>query len=263
MLKGQPKFGLPTFPNFFTISFKIVLGVLLLTFLTGYQPTLGFPPLKQNTALAQNSPTQEVKINAQESSLQFQLMFPGYLSQGYSNYHPALDIATGLGMPIKPISTGKVISAGYDFWGYGLKVEIDHGNGYKSLYAHLGKTYVQEGQEISSMNSFIGEVGMTGRTSGPHTHLEVTKDGNTVNAQAILPELRQYAIEQDFQPVGGKGLKKTVNQKVNSVNTPTLEVKKEAPVVKTEQSVVLKNYLPTPKEKLPQENLLKNLQLIH
>lgn len=263
MFKGQPQFGLPAFPNFFTISFKIVLGVFLLTFLTGYQPTFSFPPVKQNIAFAQTAPAQEVKIDAQEVTQQFQLMFPGYLSQAYSNYHPALDIATGLGMPIKPISSGKVTSAGYDFFGYGLKVEIDHGNGYKSLYAHMGKIYVSEGQEITASN-YIGEVGMTGRTSGPHTHLEVTKAGKTIDARAILPEVRQYATEKDFQPLGGKGFSNPL--KTNSENKPTQQPQptiRPEEIKKPEQpKLVLENPIITEiKKETPKENLLSNLKL--
>jgi murein DD-endopeptidase MepM/ murein hydrolase activator NlpD len=260
MFKGQPQFGLPAFPNFFT-SLKIVLGVFLLTFLSGYQPTLGFPPVKQNVALAQTQPAQEVQINAQISTQQFQLMFPGYLSQGYSNYHQALDIATGLGMPIKPITTGKVTYAGYDFWGYGLKVEIDHGNGYKSLYAHLGKIYVSEGQDISA-NNYIGEVGMTGRTSGPHTHLEVTKEGKMIDARAILPDIRLYAEEKDFQALGGKGFNNPLKSEQKASNKAKLQVQENSSEIKIEQSALnlVHPLIVEIKKEAPKEDLL-NLKL--
>lgn len=263
MFKGQPQFGLPAFPNFFTINFKIVLGVFLLTFLAGYQPSFSFPPVKQNTVSAQAVPAQQIQINAQESTQQFQLMFPGYLSQGYSNYHPALDIATGLGMPVKPITSGKVTSAGYDFFGYGLKVEIDHGNGYKSLYAHMGKIYVSEGQEITASN-YIGEVGMTGRTSGPHTHLEVTKEGKTIDARVILPEVRQYATEKDFQPLGGKGFSNPLKQEVKVSASPKPQTQTPSPESKKpEQSkITLESPLITQiKKETPKENPLKDLKL--
>ncbi len=203
MLKGQPKFGLPSFPNFATVSFKLVLGGFLLSFLTQYQPSATLPFIKQSVVQAQESNEQRHTIIAQNLPFNFQVLFPGYLSQHFSNWHKALDIATGLGMPIKPIAGGTVISAGYDWFGYGLKVEIDHGNGYKSLYAHMGKTYVKEGQKIES-SQYIGEVGLTGKTSGPHTHLEVQKDNQYIDPEAILPSIREYATEEDFKPVGGK-----------------------------------------------------------
>jgi murein DD-endopeptidase MepM/ murein hydrolase activator NlpD len=195
MFKGQLQFGLPTYPNLVTVSFKIVLGVFCFLIFTIFCPNITYA----ESSLSQANTFKESISN------KFQLMFPGYLSQGYSGYHQGLDIATGLGMPIKPIAPGKVISAGYDFFGYGLKVEIDHGNGYKSLYAHLGRIYVKEGQNLPDSSHYIGDVGLTGKTTGPHTHLEVTKDDNYIDARSILPEIRVYSAEEDFKSVGGKG----------------------------------------------------------
>ena len=204
MFKGQPKRGLPLFPNFSKVSFKLALGVILLIFLTQYQPSASLPFIKQSIVRAQESNEQRHAIFAEGLPFKFQTLFPGYLSQHFSNWHKALDIATGLGMPIKPIAGGTVVSAGYDWFGYGLKVEIDHGNGYKSLYAHLGKIYVEKDQKIES-NHYIGEVGLTGRTTGPHTHLEVQKDNQYIDPETILPQIREYAVAEDFKPVGGHG----------------------------------------------------------
>ena len=50
---------------------------------------------------------------------------------------------------------------------------------------------------------YIGEVGLTGNTSGPHTHLEVYKEGSSINPLAVLPEIREYPLAEDFRPVGG------------------------------------------------------------
>ena len=204
MHRGQPQKGLPN--RTLKILKRIVMGLPCLILLaSGYQPNPGYPPVKQSKVFAEEQ-KQTKTIIAQSVPFQFQLPIPGYLSQGYSYYHQALDIASGLGMPVKPIAPGKVISAGYDFFGYGMKVEIDHGDGYKSLYAHLGRIYVKEGDEIPDGNHYIGDVGLTGRTTGPHTHLEVTKDGKAIDARSILPDIRVFAQESDFQPIGGKGL---------------------------------------------------------
>ncbi len=91
-------------------------------------------------------------------------------------------------MPIHPITSGIVSLVGRDFWGLGNFVEVIHENGFKSKYAHMGKVYVKAGQEVTSEN-ILGEVGLTGRTSGPHTHLEVTREGIFVDPQALLPEI--------------------------------------------------------------------------
>lgn len=183
------------------LSSKVALGGLFLLFFTlDYQPSLNIPPIKKNLALAQNEQIQQV--NGQTNPLEFQLPHPGYISTHYSNYHPGIDLAFGLGAPVKAIAKGKVIQTGYNFWGLGLTVTIDHGYGYQSLYAHLGKTYVKEGQEIA-MSDYIGEIGLTGNTSGPHTHIEIRKDGKTIDPLAILPQPREYPLAEDFRPVGG------------------------------------------------------------
>ncbi len=214
MQKGRPSKWLPSSPHFSKFSSKIALGVILALFLLNLQPHFGYPPLTQNKALAQEATpaSQTQQVEAAQSPLLFQLPHPGYLSTKFSSYHPGIDIASGLGMPIKPISKGIVSDAGFNFWGLGLIVEVDHGYGFKSIYAHMGKIYVSKGTEVSE-DSILGEIGLTGHTSGPHTHLEVTKDGTKVDPTAFLPTLRNYPAQEDFKtygsaavpaPVGGK-----------------------------------------------------------
>lgn len=131
---------------------------------------------------------QEGEIVAQSFSSPLVLPHPGYLSTRYSSYHPGIDIATGLGMLIHPITDGKVSTVGRDLFGLGNFVEVVHQNGFKSKYAHMGKVYVKVGQKITVENT-LGEVGLTGQTSGPHTHLEVTREGKFIDPQALLPEI--------------------------------------------------------------------------
>ncbi len=176
---------------------KIALGGLLcLIFFSGYQPVFNFPPVKSSKVLAQDATLTQI-VEASKAPIVFQLPMPGYLSTPFSSFHPGIDIASGLGMPIKPIAKGTVSEVGYNFWGLGLVVEVDHGLGYKSLYAHMGKTYVSRGQEVDE-NSFLGEVGLTGNTSGPHTHLEVSKDNQKIDPRIILPTVRENPEESDF-----------------------------------------------------------------
>lgn len=201
MTKVGPLKRLPSSPIFTKFSNKILLGVIFATFLLNFQPNLGYPPIKQNIAKAEVAQTQEV--TAGSMPVQFQLPHPGYLSTQFSYYHPGIDVASGLGMPVKPIASGVVTEAGYNFWGLGLMVEIDHGFGYKSLYGHLGKIYVAKGKEIGS-EDYLGEIGLTGHTSGPHTHLEITKEGQKINPLALLPQIRTYPTESDFAPIGGR-----------------------------------------------------------
>ena len=107
------------------------------------------------------------------------------MSQKYWFLHPALDMRALAGTPIKPIMAGRVIAVETERWGYGKHVIIDHGNGYQSLYAHMAKMKVEVGQEVDT-GSVIGEVGSTGRSTGPHLHLEVRENGKTVNPAQFL-----------------------------------------------------------------------------
>lgn len=91
-------------------------------------------------------------------------------------------------MLIHPITDGKVSTVGRNLFGLGNFVEVSHQNGFKSKYAHMGKVYVKVGQKITVENT-LGEVGLTGQTSGPHTHLEVTREGKFIDPQALLPEI--------------------------------------------------------------------------
>ena len=182
---------------------RVAAIVILLSFFLNYQPTLTtWPPFRQNIVRAEFEQVQSVKAEA--SPLSFKLPHLGYLSTPYSNYHPGIDIASGLGMPVKPIAPGKITRQGYDFWGLGLVIEVDHGHGFKSIYAHLGKIYVKQDQEVTPESS-IGEVGLTGHTSGPHTHLEIYRDGKATNPQLLLPELPSMPIIVASQTASGSG----------------------------------------------------------
>lgn len=194
MVKLKPFLGEVGFPNF---KLKIKLGVLLLclSFLFNYQPYLAFPPIKNSLVYAEIA--QESQVTPQDLGVTFKLPHEGYITSPFSSFHPGIDIATGLGMPVEPITRGTVVSTGFNFFGLGLFVEVDHGNGYRSLYGHMGKIYTEAGKEVNE-NNFLGEVGLTGNTSGPHTHLEVFKDGVRIDPRLILPAIRNYPKEEDF-----------------------------------------------------------------
>lgn len=175
------KLGLPRRVLWLSIIFFIIFTLL------GYYPTFGIPPVKKASVLA-NAQEQKGEIIADAFPQPVILPHPGYLSTRFSSFHPGIDIAAGLGMPIHPITAGVVEEAGTDFFGLGKYVVISHQKGYQSKYAHLGKIYVKAGQDVTT-ESILGEVGLTGHTSGPHTHLEVTLNGKYTDPQTILPEI--------------------------------------------------------------------------
>lgn len=110
----------------------------------------------------------------------------GIITQYFSWYHPAIDIANPAGPAVAAADGGTVIVAGWpDSTGYGNRVVIDHGNGYTTLYAHLANIYVSAGQTVSR-GQLIGQMGSTGRSTGTHTHLEIRFKGIALNPLGIL-----------------------------------------------------------------------------
>ncbi|HCB23399.1 hypothetical protein A3H81_02940 [Candidatus Daviesbacteria bacterium RIFCSPLOWO2_02_FULL_38_18] len=163
-------------------------GVLMIViFLSGYYPVIAFPPARHSRALAEGF-EQKQEITAQSFPLPLSLPHQGYLSTKFSKWHPGIDIAVSLGTDIHPITSGTVEAVNHGFWGLGNTVTVTHPNGFKSTYGHMGKILVKAGQEVTSEN-VLGKVGVSGFTSGPHTHLEIQKDGKFVSPQDLLPEI--------------------------------------------------------------------------
>ena len=107
------------------------------------------------------------------------------ITQGYHRFHQAIDLAEPSGSPVYPLAEGKVEKIYWQRFGYGNHVLIDHGSDLKSLYAHLSKIVVKEGQEVDK-NTVIGLIGSTGWSTGPHLHLEVYDNGQPFNPLTIL-----------------------------------------------------------------------------
>ncbi len=103
---------------------------------------------------------------------------------GRSAFHSGLDFRASSGTPVRATASGKIVHAGRR-GGYGLLVEIDHGNGITSRYAHLSRISVKNGQKIGS-GEVIGRVGSTGRSTGPHLHYEVRYKDNPRNPARFL-----------------------------------------------------------------------------
>ncbi len=101
-----------------------------------------------------------------------------------SEFHQGIDIGGRVGTPIKSTAKGRVVSAGWS-GGYGLLVTIDHGHGYKTLYGHLSRIQVKQGQ-IVDKGSIIGNLGNSGFTTGPHLHYEVHQWGVAVYPNRYL-----------------------------------------------------------------------------
>ena len=94
--------------------------------------------------------------------------------------HAGLDFAAPQGTPIYATANGTVTTAGNKGNGYGNHVIINHGYGYQTLYGHMVKVKAYSGQKVSR-GEIIGWVGSTGKSTGPHCHYEVHKNGNKID----------------------------------------------------------------------------------
>ena len=98
---------------------------------------------------------------------------------GVNKMHNGIDIVNDVGTNVKATGKGKVVFVGAK-GGYGLTIEIDHGFGYRTVYAHLSKTLVREGQSVKR-GDLIAKSGNSGLSSGPHLHYEVLHHGENLN----------------------------------------------------------------------------------
>ncbi len=98
--------------------------------------------------------------------------------------HKGLDIRGPIGAPVKAMAKGQVIFAG-ERGGFGNCIMLKHGNGFETLYGHLSKILVRLGQKIE-IGQQIGQIGSTGRSTGPHLHYEIHRDGQKINPASYL-----------------------------------------------------------------------------
>lgn len=99
-------------------------------------------------------------------------------------FHPGIDFKGQYGAPIYATSDGIVDRCDW-YGGYGNAVVLNHGFGYQTLYGHMSKVNVMQGQEIKA-GDLIGFIGSTGRSTGPHVHYEIRKDGIDIDPGPYL-----------------------------------------------------------------------------
>ena len=103
------------------------------------------------------------------------------VSRNFTQYfwvgHPGIDVAAVEGSAVFAADTGTVTFAGWNIYGYGNLIVVNHGNGFETFYAHLSGINVVPGQIVYQGN-VIGATGNTGNSSGPHIHFEVRWNAN-------------------------------------------------------------------------------------
>lgn len=168
-----------------------VLGVQLVVAL-GLVGLTGSPIAAEFPSGANDSPQVEISVVEAPGAVvvtterQFQIPVSTIgVSQGFYRYHPGVDLRAPLGSSIQPISDGVVSEVIHGRWGYGQTVIVEHDAGYSSMYAHVGRIFVDPGSDVDQ-ETILAEVGVTGYSTGPHLHLEVYKDGVAINPQPLL-----------------------------------------------------------------------------
>lgn len=158
-------------------TFALVEGQILVV-PDGVKPSEQ-PFIKRQVYLAQGPST--------FSSFGFTWPLRGIVSQFAAWYHLAIDIAAPIGAPVVAAHSGVVSAVVLGTWdgGYGNSVYVQNGS-IETHYAHLAGANVSVGQEVTGGSTILGWNGMSGRTTGPHVHFEVRKNGALVNPLAYL-----------------------------------------------------------------------------
>ena len=129
----------------------------------------------------------------------------GWLSSGFGyrnesiysdhepHFHRGVDIASSEGSPVVASADGKVVYTGYDDYGYGNLVVIDHGYGLKTYYAHLAAIKTTAQKKIRR-GEIVGEVGSTGRSTDPHLHYEIRIFETPVNPESYILDQEDLSL---------------------------------------------------------------------
>ena len=183
----------------------------------GHEPAIGGPPsahtqapqwsdlLANLDAIKSEVQLRDDRLGALETLIQNRQMHDdmkpageplrdGWISSGYGYrtdpvtgehaFHEGLDFAGKPGEPVRAVAAGVVTWSGQR-WGYGNLVEISHGNGYITRYAHNRANLVAAGETVTK-NQSVALVGATGHTTGPHVHFEVVHNGDQIDPARFL-----------------------------------------------------------------------------
>lgn len=179
------------------LAFAMLAGGMSTSLVSPVDMGLNLPQTPLTQAISQTTGTilPQTDIYTQSG---IQLPVIGYvITQGFSSWHPGVDLAVKIGTPVRPIMAGIVEKVDHSKVEYGNSIIINHGDGITTLYAHLSKTNVKEGDEVN-LDTIIGLSGSTGHSTGPHLHFEFREDGKAISPFTVLSLIpkRTIAIQQ-------------------------------------------------------------------
>lgn len=145
-------------------------------------PTQAFDYNLAQTAQSENLIPVVMTTN---SEYNFPLQMTLGMSQSFGGLHPGVDLRAPKGTEVVAVDDGTIIEVEEMLVGYGHFVRIAHSGVISSLYAHLDKVYVKPGQKVNR-GERLGNVGMTGWTTGPHLHFEIHSGEKAVNPMSYI-----------------------------------------------------------------------------
>jgi len=178
------------------VGAQLFAGMILFSPLTGINtshPTeLAYPGIGMTDVILEVSAEPQIET----TSVLMQNPTSGFkgVSTRFGRGHAGVDFRANLGSDVFPITSGVVEKIVHSVYGYGRRVIVRHNDGLESLYAHMGLITVEEGEMVTEKTK-LGEVGMTGWTTGPHIHLELYRDGVPINP-AYFIDLKDLATSQ-------------------------------------------------------------------
>lgn len=159
----------------------------------GVDAVASWPDSKENIPIVGTGPSKyPIAITLMEklrpSSIRFDLPTSGAITQEFKGAdHHGIDYAVDEGTVVKVAREGKVVDVGFDNV-YGNRVLVDHGGGWQTLYAHLSKISVKKGDRLWGNSSQVGLSGNTGKSTGPHLHMEIRVGGKAINPKPWMKE---------------------------------------------------------------------------
>jgi murein DD-endopeptidase MepM/ murein hydrolase activator NlpD len=152
-----------------------------------------YPTHAFDYSLAQNNAAEQPIVVVTSTNSQYHFPLSGTLgmSQTFGPVHPGVDLRAPKGTPILAMDNGIVIDVEYTMVGYGHFVRIAHSGTTSTLYAHMDQVAVKPGQKVTRGEK-IGDVGVTGWTTGPHLHFEVHQGEVVVNPLSYIGNVFTY-----------------------------------------------------------------------
>lgn len=148
--------------------------------------TIAKEPITEKIVLGGNTPQTFTTVTASDEFI-WPVDGNGKITCGFMGYfnHTGVDIGTGIGTAVRASASGTVVLAKNLTYGYGRYIKIDHGGGYQTLYAHNSKLLVSPGDWVEK-GQLIALSGNSGRSTGPHCHFEIIKNGQYQNPASYV-----------------------------------------------------------------------------